>query len=220
MISKNRFAMIIKGAVMTEIPTDELGAMPPPHWFKDKIVYELGNKKNSSGLYRGWYESNKVRHYVCFDWNGEDDAIRIDYGAPLPVDFVDGGVPFDTVGRADLVTNFGFIEHVFTDQQRAWMNFLDMAAKPGCYIASVTPTPGQWEHHGVYQPSIMWLSEFFARNGFLLLRNYINENRRRHVNVICAVRESSPDFHWPEEPIHITNPARRVNKAERDCGVM
>jgi len=199
---------------MTEIPVDELGAMPPPHWFEGKIVHELGNKRNTSGLYRDWYASNKVKLYECFDWNGEDGAHVLDYGKEID------WVAFDALyGQADLVTNFGFIEHVFTDQQQAWMNFLNMASKVGCYIANVTPTPGHWEHHGVYQPSITWLSEFFERNGFLLVRNYTNENRRRHVNVICAVRETSPDFHWPEEPMHITKASKRVNKAEKNCGI-
>ena len=203
---------------MTEIPVDELTAMPPPHWFKDKIVYELGNKKNTSGVYRDWYVSNGAR-YFCFDWNGEDGATVLDFGEKLPSQFEHIGVPFDYVGRADLVTNFGFIEHVFTDQIQAWVNLLDMASKVGCYVANVQPLPGHWEHHGVYQPSINWLSEFFERNGFELVRNYVNENRRRHVSVVCAVRRTSPDFHWPEEPLHITNPARRVNKAEKACGV-
>lgn len=195
--------------MVVEIPKDELGAMPPPHWFEGKIVYELGNKKNTSGLYRDWYVSNGA-DYTCFDWNGSDGAISLDFGKPLPPGMA---------ARADLVTNFGFTEHVFTDQRQAWRNLLAMSDKAGCYVACVLPTPGHWEHHGVYQPSIKWLSEFFELNGFLLVRNYINTDRKRHVNVICAVRQLSPTFHWPAEPIHITKPDRRVNPAEKNCGV-
>jgi len=216
---------------MTQIPKDELWTMPPPEWFAGKRVLELGNKKNQSGLYRDWYVSNGAE-YLCLDWNGEDGAIVADMGVhhhaeknirPL-------------IGWADIVTNFGFTEHVFTDQRQCWENVLALAAKPGCMLSIVQPYPTHWDHHGVFQPTPGWLMSLVRANGFEMFLATVNEDRKRWVTCIGAQRVEPfdpatfvyPDPHYqPVTPhtcpmgkgIYITPPGKRVNAAEKNCGV-
>lgn len=204
---------------MVTIPEDELWAMPQ----LDQLpaggkVIELGNKKNQSGLYREYYEAAGLK-YTCVDWNGEDGAIKVDFGIPIPECFE---------SSADLVTNFGFTEHVYTDQVQCWENVARLSSKLGCYLAMVMPTPGHWDHHGVYQPHMSWLMEWCGINGYDVHTATINDNRRRHVNVIGAQRtvpfefdDKGPLYHTPDfDEMYITPPARRVNPAEKNCGIV
>ena len=99
---------------MTIIPEDELRALGILiHKWK---ILELGNKKNPSGLYRTWYESQNVE-YHCTDINGQDGAIPWDI-RKLPPKEISKLAPFD------VITNFGFTEHVQTDEGQAacWEN--------------------------------------------------------------------------------------------------
>jgi hypothetical protein len=207
------------------IPKDEALTMPPEEWFAGKRVLELGNKKNANGLYRDAYVSNGAT-YTCVDWNGQDGAVAVDMGK-------DFGVNGSLVGKADLVTNFGFTEHVFTDQVQCWYNVLAMASKAGCWVSSVTPYPGHWDHHGVYQPTPRWIMDFLEKNGFAVRTHWTNVDRRRWVICVAAIRveEWHPDvFVYPDPTyrtatdqvlngIYITPPGKRVNRAERECGV-
>lgn len=221
---------MITGTDMTEIPKDELWTLPDAAWFKGKNVLELGNKKNTSGLYRDWYVSNGAT-YQCLDWNGEDGARSIDMGKTI-----DNPGTRDLIGWADIVTNFGFTEHVFTDQIQCWVNVLALASKPGCILSMVLPLPKHWEHHGVYQPTVGWLMAFVKSNGFDLNLATVNDNRRRHVTCTTGMRVEKYDsdkFVYPDptyeavkphvnpfgKGLYITNPRRRVNKAEKACGV-
>lgn len=195
------------------IPEDEQWALPPPEWFKGQLVYELGNKKNTNGLYQTQYRKWGAR-YQCFDWNALDGAINLDFGERIPAEYE---------GVADIVTNFGFTEHVFTDQIQCWENVARMSSKVGCYLAIVLPTPGHWEHHGVYQPPLRWLQSWMFVNGYKTHTCTINDNRRRHVNVVGAQRVSPFDpeqYHTPDMKLmHITKPSSRVNIHEKNCGV-
>ena len=211
---------------MTEIPEDELWTLPDPSWFEGKLVYELGNKKNKSGLYRDWYVANGAE-YVCFDWNEQDGAIAGDFGQIIPQKWQ---------GKADLVTNFGFTEHVYTDQKQAWWNLLQMAGKDGAILSIVLPYPTHWDHHGVYQPTPRWLYEFLGENGFKTHLFTVNDTRKRWT--ICAMAERMKAFNeggvfYPSERykpvnphsnrlgsgVYITPPQKRVNPAEKNCGV-
>jgi hypothetical protein len=220
------------GFCSTQIPEDELWTMPDPEWFQGKSVLELGNKKNQSGLYRDWYVSNGAE-YQCLDWNGEDGAIPVDMGKPLD-DWI--GPETDVLQWADIVTNFGFTEHVFTNQEQAWRNVLALASSPECHLSVVLPFPTHWDHHGVYQPTPGWLEEFVEGNGFKMNTFIVNDNRRRWVTCIGATRIAAydpDDFFYPDtkykggrsytnphgKGIYITPPGKRVNKQEKSCGV-
>lgn len=214
---------------MTEIPKDELWTMPIPEWFEGKNVLELGNKKNQSGTYRDWYVANGAE-YVCTDWNAQDGAVPFDFGKNVEKEWP------EIIGWADIVTNFGFTEHVFTNQRNAWFNLFAMASKPGCIVSIVLPCPGHWDHHGVYQPTNGWLQAILKANGFDMFMATVNDNRRRHVHCFGATRKrewNPEEFVYPDtkyeavkahvnpfgKGIYITPPRRRVNVAERNCGI-
>jgi hypothetical protein len=200
---------------MNIIPEDELWALPPLDTMAGERVVELGNKKNSNGLYRTQYESFGA-NYLCIDWNSQDGAIPIDMGQRIEDDN-------KLYGYADLVTNFGFTEHVYTDQVQCWENVARLSSKVGCYLAIVLPYPRHWEHHGVYQPTMDWLTEWHMKNNYAMHTCTVNDKRRRWVNVVGSQRMEpfNPDtYHTPSfEMMYITPPRHRVNPKERNCGI-
>lgn len=202
---------------MKVIPIDEQWALPSLDVVAGKKVIELGNKKNANGLYRSDYEAYDM-DYTCLDWNALDGAINMDFGVRIPIEFE---------GVADLVTNFGFTEHVFTDQVQCWENVARLSSKVGCYLAIVMPYPTHWDHHGVYQPQLAWLVEWCGMNGYEVNTALTNKDRRRWVNVIGAQRtipfnfdDKGPLYHTPSfDDMYITPARKRVNPAEKACGI-
>lgn len=124
----------------------------------DMDVIELGNKKNKQGLYRTWYEERGM-NYRCLDINGEDGAEAVDFRTDIDV------------GDADLVTNFGFTEHVgpsWRHQETCWRNVVNLV-RVGGWLVCVTPQPGHWPVHGMWQPTPKFYDVFAAANGFRIL---------------------------------------------------
>ena len=196
---------------MVEIPADELWALPPLK--EGMFILELGNKKNSSGLYREFYEAAGCR-YECVDWNAEDGAHEIDMGQDLIDPYWDWA--------PDVVTNFGFTEHVYTDQVQCWYNINRWLRNPGATLSFCMPRPGDWEHHGVYQPHPSFYFEFAELNGFYVHGIKVNTDRRRrtvHGRMSRKVLQDDSEFEFPAEGfMHITDPAKRQNRDERRCG--
>jgi hypothetical protein len=124
---------------MTEIPVNERRALGTDD-FRGLRIMELGNKKNPSGLYRDWYQERGGR-YLCTDINGEDGAIPWDIREPMPKD-ITMAIPFD------IVTNFGFTEHVQDRQFECWRNIHEMVHPAYGTLCCVTPAPGGWKRHG------------------------------------------------------------------------
>ncbi len=124
---------------MTEIPANELRALGTSN-FSSLRILELGNKKNPSGLYRDFYEQNGGR-YLSTDINGADGAIRWDIREPMPAE-VRAVVP------VDIVTNFGFTEHVQDRQGETWANIDAMVHPAFGRLCCVLPAPGGWKTHG------------------------------------------------------------------------
>ena len=204
---------------MNIIPTDELWALPSMRdgdWFhSNQLLVELGNKKNAKGLYRTQYEAAGLR-YACIDWNAEDGAVALDFGIPLPEEWF---------GIANLVTNFGFTEHVFTDQFQAWDNLARLSSKIGCWLGIVLPSPGHWPRHGVFQPREAFIRRWLISNGYNIHLGMTNVDRKRHVSVFRARRaEVYKGPQWQFDPMdskwfHITRPKDRQLIEERNCGV-
>lgn len=203
------------------IPRDELDVLTPVEGWAPGYVLELGNKKNQSGLYRHWYEEQGC-DYQCIDWNGEDGAIRLDMGKPLMPDVRDELLEYHDHPWPSLVTNFGFTEHVYTNQRQCWVN-LTQLVMPGSYFVFCMPHPGDWEHHGVYQPHLEWYEQYANANAYAIEKLYVNRARRRPTicgrfrRVACADIPFVPDINSPL--MHITKKNRRVNADEREAPV-
>lgn len=113
------------------IPAHEWPLLEP--YAKGVSILEFGDKRNPSGLYRTQYVENKCS-YTCVDINGRNGALGLDVRRP-----------FD-VGRFDLVTNFGFSEHV-SKQAPFWAN-AHKALRVGGHHVGTLPKPNHWLHHG------------------------------------------------------------------------
>jgi len=196
------------------IPDDESMTFPNIDW-RETFVLELGNKRNDKGTYRSWYEVQGA-DYECVDWNGQDGAHEINMGSPLNEPYWEWS--------PDIVTNFGFTEHVCSDgsaQEQCWFNLHQWLRKVGSRLCFVMPYPGHWDHHGVYQPTTEWYKTFAKLNGYEIEYLVVNNNRQRFT--ICGrLRRLNTDkvFTMPSpDLVYITPPKRRVNKSEKECGI-
>jgi len=151
---------------MTEIPENELRALGTKD-FRALRIMELGNKKNSSGLYRDFYQAHGGR-YLSTDINGKDGAIPWDIREPIPDDI-------RRVIPVDVVTNFGFTEHVQDRQDVCWANINAMVHPAFGRLCCVLPAPGGWKTHGVpkgfpgrWYPHPLFFEEFADLNGYVI----------------------------------------------------
>ena len=145
---------------MTDLPPDELAALPTD-LAPGTLVLELGNKKNVTGLYRDWYIDQGLE-YVCLDWNGKDGAVSLDMRYSLEPDDVMNGME----AGFQLVTNFGFSEHV-ENQLACWRNIHHFVGNGG-YLAICMPLMPRWKGHGLWMPTADWYLEFAQLNGYII----------------------------------------------------
>lgn len=136
---------------MNIIPAHEL-PLVEPYVYQGVRVLEFGDKRNPSGLYRDWYESRGCE-YTCVDINGRNGAIGLDVREP-----------FD-LGQFDVVTNWGFSEHVSV-QRPFWENAYTVTAVEGVMVGT-TPKPHNWPHHAwsYWHPSETFFYEWAEANG-------------------------------------------------------
>jgi len=148
--------------VNNPIPADERVIIWP---IVGTRMLELGNKKNSNGVYKTYFESIGIKH-TSIDWNGQDGALNLDLTKSIDLK------PFD------MVTNIGTTEHV-SNQIAVWKNIHNLT-KVGGIIASLTPLKDDWWWHGEYYPKEEFFKQF-STNGYEIEymdigREYPNRN--------------------------------------------
>lgn len=173
-----------KGRLMAKPTPPEfrtLGSLPP-----GTCVLELGNKKRTrqkrEPLYRTWYESIGVE-YWCTDINGEDGAICWDIRLPPPEELV-------KLSPFDVITNFGFTEHVQTDEgQEACWNNIHSLLKVNGQLSCALPQPGFWKKHGapsgfpgIYYPFPSFFEEISKLNEYTIEDLWIDNKR----HLVCV----------------------------------
>ena len=150
-------------------------------------VLEFGNKKNSSGVYRDWYIAKGI-NYTSTDINGLDGAIIWDVRENPPKEILKNS-PYD------IITNFGFSEHVETDkgQEMFWKNANNLITLGG-KLALVLPQPGYWLNHGkavgcpgIYYPYEQFYIDFAKQNGYEI--EDIWQDTEIHLNC-CRLRKT------------------------------
>lgn len=128
-------------------------------------VVELGNQKVKSddeGMLRRQTSKALLEWFgakvVSIDRNGRDGALPFDLSQPLPASLH---------GTADIVTDFGTLEHVdnadlASPQWRAFAN-VHMLCRVGGLIVHALPAPGV--RHGVWQYSGEWMRDVVGACG-------------------------------------------------------
>ena len=176
---------------MTQLPPDELAALPGTGMLSPgTLVLELGNKKNSTGLYRDWYTDQGL-NYVCLDWNGLDGAVPLDMRYSLQPDDVQNGME----RGFDLVTNFGFTEHV-EDQMTCWHNVHNFVGVGG-WLSICMPLMPHWKGHGLWMPTVEWYASFAELNGYSIIYSTVWD-RVRPTFVACMRKMGKCDvFEMP-----------------------
>jgi len=179
---------------MTDIPLGELrtlGDLPA-----GTRLLELGNKKNPTGLYRDWYISKGIE-YWCTDINAENGAIGWDIRREPPKKISD-------LLPVDVVTNFGFTEHVQTvdGQAACWRNIHNML-KIGGQLSCALPQPKYWKRHGIpsgfpgiYYPYPAFFENFAELNKYEIKDLWVDEGK--HLVCCRLIKTEDDNFIMPK----------------------
>lgn len=96
---------------------------------------------------KNYYDLLGAAH-VAIDWHGKNGALAVDMSKPLPNLLC---------GKFDLLTNFGFAEHV-EDQYQVWKNIHDLMKPDGWMIHEL---PGQAMFPGGHEIYPWFTIDFF-----------------------------------------------------------
>lgn len=182
------------------IPADEWHYIDPLMRCDNKPVkrmLELGNKKNSDGVYKHYFESLGIEH-TSIDWNGEDGALPLDLREPIYKQFE----------QFDMTTNVGTTEHV-SFQRGVWENIHYLTAVYGV-IVSITPYPGgdNWWWHGEWYPRQEFFTAFAFLNGYEIEK--IGTGREAPNLNLCVrlIKTTEKPFTMPDESLIYRNVIR------------
>lgn len=152
-----------------------------------QTMLELGCK--GFGTYKNHW-TNRGKHHISVDLNGKGGALQLDLMEPL------------NLGVFDVVTNFGTTEHV-AEQFPVWENI--HKACDG-YIASVTPKPGDWSHHGRFYPTLEWYEEFALLNDYSpIIMDVKNYDPGRGAVRFLGEKRSNGEFTMPDDELMFIN---------------
>jgi len=151
-------------------------------------MLELGNKRNSNGIYKKYFKSINVEH-VSMDWNGQDGAIKADLRDSLDV-FSPGNKWHQYF---DIVTNIGTSEHVIP-QGHIWENIINALAINGVLVC-MTPQPGNWKWHqeGGRYPTLDFYHNFAENNGLQIELIKICNNFPRQLISTRMIKTRHPE---------------------------
>ena len=103
------------------------------HFMDNRIQHVTYN--GCDHVVKHWVEAHGMEH-VSIDLNGQDGALPIDLTQPVV-----------GIEPADIVTNFGTIEHVGAEgQEQAFRNIV-VLCKPGGIMLHLLPMEGHWPGH-------------------------------------------------------------------------
>lgn len=169
------------------IPDREWALLPEQY----STVLDLGNKKNSHGVYRDQYEAHgKV--YKSLDINGLDGAMALDMCETI--------LPETAGGPFDVVTNFGFSEHV-SNQEMCWRNTHGFIKNSG-YMVFVLPEPHSWLNHSgsIWHFSKEFYPLFAHFNGYEIEELYRDSKNALKVSWLGRMKKTSDcAFTWNDQ---------------------
>lgn len=187
---------------MTKLPPDELAALEGCWMQPGTSLLELGNKKNSTGLYRDWYSAQGIR-YECIDWNGLDGAWKFDMREPGIWELILAAFQREgfggSHGRAQTITNFGFTEHVgetLEEQIECWRNIHQLLQYNGS-LAICMPLMPHWKGHGRWMPTPEWYQEMADLNDYLVTFTAVWDRVRPTFVASMVKRSMRPDWIAP-----------------------
>lgn len=131
------------------------------------------------------FERFGVEH-VSFDRNGENGAIKLDLGEPLPAEH----------HGFDIVTNIGTAEHVETNQEQCFAN-IHALCRVGGVIAHVMPEAGSWRGHCKIRYAASWVESLATSCGYEVIQFGIHGDNKRRL-ITAAYRKTSSPFKWVE----------------------
>ena len=104
------------------------------------------------------YFTSKGVDYTSIDLNGNLGALKIDLGKPIKDECL--------LGKFDIVTDFGTMEHVV--EQEVCLDNIDSLVKPGGLMVHTIPDNPK-DMHGLYFYDDDWLKNLIKDRGYTLV---------------------------------------------------
>ena len=159
---------------------DQMFYLPEPF-----VYYEIEMK-----FLKSYFDLLGAMH-CSVDWHGNNGVLKLDFREPMPEPMIE---------RYDILTNFGFTEHV-SDQYAAWKNVNDLI-KVGGLIISELPAQANFPGHNDFP---YYTLEFFQR--LALKCGYEIEALRYQQHTVplagqvvwCVLKKTKSEFIIQEE---------------------
>lgn len=185
-----------------------------PLLFPGAAILELGNKKNSIGVYKPWFKQEGYKH-VSIDINGQDGAIPLDLREPIPKALL---TELLVPTEYDILTNSGTIEHVETNLEAAWRNAFDLV-KVGGYQVHITPAAGEWQAHGLYHPTHEFFEWMAKANAMTICRLERYAWTKGKILTRCVLRKNVDlTFVYPGDQYMVPTPDALELERRRKAG--
>jgi SAM-dependent methyltransferase len=148
-------------------------------------ICELGNQRmvhfpESEKVAKFYFESLGMI-YTSIDWNGRDDALKLDLSEPI------------NIGQFDVVTNYGTSEHI-RDNDQCFKNIHNLCRKGGIMIHNL-PKEGHWlKHRAVYtRYTIEFFEELIKKYDYekIDLRYWSYKVKEDMESVFAALRKNN-----------------------------
>lgn len=102
--------------------------------------------------------------HTSIDINGREGALPIDLGKPIDWGQFRALAGFG-MGAADIVTDFGTLEHVRRGQFQAFKTADDLC-RPGGLMVHALPATGTCRRHGDWKYSVPWFADLARANAY------------------------------------------------------
>lgn len=127
-----------------------------------------------------------MREHVSIDLNRKNKAIPVDLDYPIPNELV---------GRFDIVTNYGTLEHV-NNQYQAFKNMHSMCKIDGVMLHSLPPIDN-WKGHGRYYYTENFINQLEMYCGYEIVNNIKRVRRQGEKGkelLLAAFIKKKPEF--------------------------
>ena len=155
-----------------------------------QIVIELGDQMTfiqgkEQVLFKS-YPFFEYTEFISIDWHGKNGVLNLDFREPIPENLLN---------KADILTNFGFTEHV-DNQYMAWKNINNLVRIGGIVINELPGQPNFPGHVEFPYYTTDFFVELAEKCGYKLLINRFQQHEipLKGQVVFCVFEKTKEEF--------------------------
>ena len=172
-----------------------------PNGLIGQTVIELGDQQiyiqgKEQVLFKTYPFFDYTEH-ISIDWHGNNGVLKLDFREKMPQNLIN---------KADLLTNFGFTEHV-DNQYMAWKNINDLLKVGGIAISELPGMPNFPGHETLPYYTVKFFNELCKKCNYEIL---INRFQQHEIPIkgqvaFCVFKKNNKDFISEKEFNEIKN---------------